>query len=171
MKKRIGLLLLVATLSIALAGCNRDGDEERTSQARPDENTYQAVLLTNQQLFFGKLHDASSNYPYLTDVYYLQQDTQKATVSDGKNPSTTPAVPAQTGPTFNVIKRGLTEIYGPTEGMHMSKDSIIYWENVGPKSVMAQGIEAKQKELAAKATTITPTTPVAPVDPVAPQAQ
>jgi len=36
------------------------------------ETPYQAVLLSNGQVYYGKLHGLGSEYPVLTDVYYVQ---------------------------------------------------------------------------------------------------
>jgi hypothetical protein len=33
---------------------------------------YQAVLLDNNQVYFGKLDDLGTDYPVLTDVFYIQ---------------------------------------------------------------------------------------------------
>jgi hypothetical protein len=43
------------------------------------ETDYQAVLLTNGQVYYGKLHGLGSAYPVLTDVYYVQTGVDPAT--------------------------------------------------------------------------------------------
>jgi len=44
---------------------------------------YQAVVLNNGQVYFGKLDKLGTPYPILTDVYYVQgqvnQDTKQVT--------------------------------------------------------------------------------------------
>ena len=39
-----------------------------------DSSVYQAVFLTNDQIYFGNLKSASSDYLILSDVYYVNID-------------------------------------------------------------------------------------------------
>jgi hypothetical protein len=43
------------------------------------ETTYQAVLLINGQVYYGKLQGLGSAYPVMTDVYYIQMGMDPAT--------------------------------------------------------------------------------------------
>lgn len=116
---------------------------------RPDKSLYQVVLLDNSQAFYGQLHNVWSDYPFLTDVYYLQPkvkvDEFGNRVSEGK---------------FTVIKRG-NETHKPIDRMYFNKDHVIYWENVGEDSLVTQGIKAEkevriQREAAAAQKTALP---------------
>jgi hypothetical protein len=40
---------------------------------------YQAVLLDNNQVYFGKLADLNTDYPVLTDVFYIQTAVNQET--------------------------------------------------------------------------------------------
>ena len=74
--KRIALgILMVAVLALAGAA----GWSARARAAGPVAPTgprldtlYQAVLLTNGQVYYGKLEGLGSAYPVLNDVYYVQ---------------------------------------------------------------------------------------------------
>lgn len=101
----------------------------------PDPNLYQVVLLSNDQAFYGKLQNLHSQYPYLTDVYYLKNQ-QPDLDKDGKQVG---------GDKFTVIKRGIDEIHQPTDALYINAKNLMYWENVGPESLVAQGIK-KDKE-------------------------
>lgn len=100
----------------------------------PDPKLYQMVLVKGgnetgaNQVFFGKLNKIYSNYPYLTDVYYLS-----------------PTAGLAGEPRFNIIKRGAGEIHMPADKMYVNRDAIVYWENVGQESNVAQGIAADKK--------------------------
>lgn len=110
----------------------------------PDGDLFQVVLLQNDQVFYGKLHKVNSNYPYLTDIYYLNQQ-QPQVDRQGRQIG---------GNKFTVIKRGFDEIHQPTDSMYFARENILYWENVGPDSLVARGIAADKKwraEQAAKA--------------------
>jgi len=43
------------------------------------ETPYQAVLLVNGQVYYGKLQGLGSAYPVMTDVYYVQMGVDPAT--------------------------------------------------------------------------------------------
>jgi hypothetical protein len=62
------------------AGCERAGvwlSRDRTLAAKT--RGYQAVLLDNNQIFFGKIADLGSDYPVLTDVFYIQTTINQET--------------------------------------------------------------------------------------------
>jgi hypothetical protein len=42
-------------------------------------NGYQAVLLDNNQVYFGKLADLGSDYPVLTEAFYIQTTINQET--------------------------------------------------------------------------------------------
>ena len=78
----------------------------------------------------------------MTDVYYLQ-------VQQSVQPSTTN--PANTGdadqqPQVSLTKLG-NELHGPTDKMHISKDQILFWENLKDESTVVKAIkEYKAKQ-------------------------
>jgi len=43
------------------------------------DTTYQAVLLDNSSVYFGKLQGDGTDYPVLTDVYYVQSQMNQET--------------------------------------------------------------------------------------------
>jgi len=50
---------------------------ERTVAAKA--KGYQAVLLDNNQVYFGKVADLNTDYPVLTDVFYIQTTVNQET--------------------------------------------------------------------------------------------
>ncbi len=115
---RNGFVILV--LVLAFAGLLWNTYE--FGQPGPDPKLYQVVLLRNDQAFYGKLHNIHGDYPYLTDVYYLKPQSEQAK--------------------FTVVKRGIDELHQPTDSLFFSRENILYWENVGPDSLVAKGIRA-----------------------------
>lgn len=103
--------------------------------AHPDSDLYQVVLLNNDQAFYGKLHNINSEYPYLTDVYYLKNQ-QPEKDKDGHQIG---------GDKFTVIKRGIDEIHQPTDTLYINAKNLLYWENVGSDSLVARGIKADKE--------------------------
>jgi hypothetical protein len=106
---------------------------------------YQAVFLTNNQVYFGKL---SFNYKsaMLTDIYYLQvtQNLQQATSgTTSTSPSTTNNNSTQ--PKINLVKLG-NELHGPQDAMYIERDKILFWENMKDDSKVVQAIKESQSK-------------------------
>ena len=73
-----------------------------------DRNLYQAVFLANGSTYFGKLQEQGSDWFVLTDVFYLSVSDQSGT---------------------QLIKRG-TEPQGPKEPMIISRQQVLFIENM-----------------------------------------
>lgn len=115
------LVLVAAVAGILLAG------KYRTESLKFD-TPYQAVLLTNGSVYFGKLENYGTKFPLLRDVYYVQTST---------SPETKQA-------TNVLVKRG-KELHGP-DRMYLNPSQIVLVEPVGPDSKVAQLIaESKTK--------------------------
>ena len=81
---------------------------------------YQAVLLSNNSVYYGKLAGFGTSSPVLTDVFYIVSQT---------NPETKQV-------TNVLVKRG-KELHGP-DRMYLNANSIVFVEPVGPDSKVAQ---------------------------------
>jgi hypothetical protein len=99
----------------------------RQTTLQPFETEYQAVLLANNQVFFGKLEGFGSSSPILREVYYIR------TVPAPEDPAKTTNV---------LVKRG-QEWHAP-DYMILNPNSIILVEPVAKDSKLAQLI-AEQK--------------------------
>jgi small nuclear ribonucleoprotein (snRNP)-like protein len=90
---------------------------------------YQAVLLSNNSVYFGKLTGYGTSNPVLTDVFYILTKTD-ATTKQVQNV---------------LVKRG-KELHGP-DRMYLNANSIVFVEPVGTDSKVAQLIsEATQQK-------------------------
>ena len=99
-----------------------------------DSSKYQAVFLSNGQVYFGKLQPQNDDYLKLTDIFYLQtQSTDAANTTDLQDMTTT-----QTSPT--IIKLG-SEIHGPEGQMIISKNQVLFYENLKPDGRVVKAIE------------------------------
>ncbi len=90
-----------------------------------DGSRWQAVFLTNNQVYFGRLSGASGDSVKLTNVYYLQVTQQ---LQQG----------AET-PQLNLVKLG-SELHGPDDAMYIPKGNILFWENMKNDSPVVQRI-------------------------------
>lgn len=100
-----------------------------------DSSKYQAVFFTNGQVYFGKLQVANGGYMKLTDIYYLQSQ-QSDSEKDSGNPQET-----STGQNnVQLIKLG-DEIHGPEDEMIISKDQMLFFENLKTDGKVTQSIQ------------------------------
>lgn len=121
-----GVVLIIAILIFgALTFYNS------TMGASIDTSKYQAVFFTNGQVYFGKLHMLNGGYMKLTDVFYLQ--TKQVDTSKIQDAST------ESDPGVELIKLG-SEIHGPTDAMIISKDQILFFENLKPDGKVSDSI-------------------------------
>lgn len=121
---------------------------------------YQAVFLTNNQVYFGKLSGLYSDDLALRDVYYLKVDTitDNPINVDVKKPAGKEATPAATPkptptPTqrtiTNLIKMG-EELHGPADEMRLTWEQVLYVEDLRDNSQLVESIKRYQDGLKKK---------------------
>jgi hypothetical protein len=91
---------------------------------------YQAVFLSNGQVYFGKLYRAGGQYAVLRDIYYLQVTQPPQPIPAGETP------PAN----VNVVKLG-GELHGPEDEMRINRDHILFVEDLKGDSRVLLAIE------------------------------
>lgn len=110
---------------------------QQITQTAINKNGYQAVFLTNGQVYFGKMHQGYNGYVAMTDIYYLQVQQAQPTgtaVKDGvANPQSTANADTQ------LVKLG-QELHAPEDRMQISKDQILFWENINAEGKVAKAI-------------------------------
>jgi len=87
------------------------------------DTPYQAVMLDNGQVYFGKIQELSSGFPVLNEVYYVQEQLDP-----------------ETKKVKNVLVRRGSEWHEPTR-MVLNSRHIIAVEPVSPGSTLAKLIE------------------------------
>ena len=97
-------------------------------------SVYQAVFLSNNQVYFGKLSNTNSQYPVLRDIYYLQ-------ITQPLQPKEEDAPPP---PNINLVKLG-AEIHGPLDEMRINRDHILFIEDLKPDSQVTTAINDHKK--------------------------
>ena len=90
------------------------------------KTAYQAVLLTNGSVYYGKLEGLGGPYPVLRDVFYVQAATD-----------------ANTRQTANILVRRGKEWHGP-DYMLLNANQILLVEPVNPGSRVATLIAEAQ---------------------------
>ena len=101
-----------------------------------DDDTLQAVFLTNGQVYFGQLDTMGHGINKLSNVYYLQvtQDLQKQEGEEKQDTETN----------FSLVKLG-DELHQPTSNMYINMDQILFWENLETDSPIIETIISGQE--------------------------
>lgn len=120
------------------------------------KSKYQAVFLTNGQIYFGQLSGFPGNSPVLKDVYYLRAQrslqpsedlAEELEVEDKKKDKdidkeeeakVTPS--ADETPELTLIKLG-NELHGPVDEIQLNSDHILFVEDLKQESRIVRAIE------------------------------
>lgn len=99
---------------------------------------YQAVFLTNGQVYFCKLSDTQSTYVKCSDIYYLQvqQNVQPADNKDNKSTDQSQVSLAKLG----------SELHGPEDSMYISRQQVLFWENLKNDGKVVQAINSYKQQ-------------------------
>jgi len=100
-----------------------------------DFSKYQAVFLSNGQVYFGKVTDANIQTLVLENIYYLRSAGNLQT-SDVKNSTTTPETD-----NFSLVKLG-NELHGPEDKMSINLSQVLFVEDLKPDSKVVEAIRA-----------------------------
>lgn len=90
---------------------------------------YQAVFLSNGQVYFGKLTNKNAKYVLLEDIYYLQLKRPLQEQKPGE----------QQVPDLTLIKLG-NELHGPMDRMEINQDHVLFIENLKDDSKVVTAI-------------------------------
>jgi hypothetical protein len=111
-----GLLVIAAAVSVIVGKIHGREDVKFPTP-------YQAVLLPNGSVYFGKLEGYGGRHPVLTEVYYIVSQT---------NP--------ETKQVSNVLVKRGKELHSP-DRMYLTPNQILFVETVGPESKVAELIQ------------------------------
>lgn len=137
-KKMAGGIITGALVVVGLfAGFNWYNGSANGLIAR---DRYQAVFLSNGQVYFGKLTLVNDQYVKLSDIYYLEvgQNLQQTAETTEKKEGEAAVAGAQTDP--RLIKLG-QEIHGPEDEMILNKDQVLFWENLKQDGTLSKTIK------------------------------
>jgi hypothetical protein len=133
--KRGTKIIIAAILVVALALAGWFAYRASTATSI-DSSKYQAVFFTSGQVYFGKLQTTSNGYFKLTNVFYIQaQDSNNA--KDSANPQQAGSDKPED---LQLIKLG-SEVHGPDDEMIISKDQVLFFENLKKEGKVSQSID------------------------------
>lgn len=125
------VLLLILSLLIGI-GLHLKSSYGGLSGVKKDK--YQALSLTNGQVYFGKLSQADSKTVVLKDIYYLQLQEPVQPKADAK----TEAERQNKPPTL--AKLG-TELHAPEDAMYVDREQVLFWENLKDNGKVVKAIK------------------------------
>ena len=96
-------------------------------------NGYQAVFLTNGQVYFGQVTKNSTSEVKLENIYYLKMDDSATNANLNKDQSD-----------LQLIKLG-KELHGPKDIMYINPDHILFIEDLTENSKVVQAIQSYKK--------------------------
>jgi hypothetical protein len=126
----VGTALLLAALSLWLA----TGNFNSTETKQVEKARYQAVFLTNNQVYFGKINTFSDKAVVLTDVFYIETPNQNQNQSS-----------ATANTNYTLRKLGDSELHAPQDKMVINRDQVIFWENLKDSSQVVTKIKEYKK--------------------------
>jgi hypothetical protein len=130
------IMSAIAVLLLGIGGWGAYTYLKNINSQGVDKNGYQAVFLTNGQVYFGKLQSTKGDYLTLTNIYYLQvqQTVQPADANAAVNQGET-----------QLVKLG-NELHGPQDSMRISDKQVLFWENLKADSKVSQAISNYKAE-------------------------
>lgn len=130
------VVAVIALVAVALLGYERfkTGGSVASVSSEVQKERFQAVFLTNGQVYFGKLSNVEGNYIKLENIYYLQvQQSVQPSTSNPENSNTSD------DSQVSLTKLG-KELHGPTDQMYISRSEVLFWENLEKESTVVKAI-------------------------------
>ena len=122
----IGVVLgVVAMMALGSA----DDTDDNPFAGRIDEDRYQAVILSNDKVYFGRISDASSTFFALDDAFFLRETREDEN-----------AQPQRALLPVNA------ELHAPENRMLIRKDEVVLVENLAEDSPVLTEIQRQKDE-------------------------
>jgi hypothetical protein len=109
----VGVTVLLCALAFGFGRSNQNDNEFKFV----DSSKYQAVFLSNGQVYFGNVDSLNDKYVHMTNIYYLTQ-ADSSTDSNSKSSN------------YSLVKLGCQQIHDPYDAMTISRDQVTFWENL-----------------------------------------
>jgi alpha-D-ribose 1-methylphosphonate 5-triphosphate diphosphatase PhnM len=118
----IGLIVIIITCVFLITKKDRVLDRIQKNYANKPR---QAVFLVNGQVYFGKIEKENDRYLVLREIYYLKTQDQLNQNNPDKKVS--------------IIKLG-DEVHSPEDRMYISRDQILFYEQMRKESKINEAI-------------------------------
>jgi hypothetical protein len=121
------LLVCIAVLILGVVAATTFIKPQGEDKYVNDKN-YQAVFLTNGQVYFGKIGDVTKDSVVLEDIYYLRVNQQVQPNQQGNNAND-----------ISLVKLGC-ELHGPGDQMIINRSQVSFWENLKSDGSVAKAV-------------------------------
>jgi hypothetical protein len=125
----VGLLVIILLAALVLFR----GNLMKWGRGDDTSKTYQAVFLSNGQVYFGHISNIMSKNITLTDIFYLQ-----VTPAQGSQQST--QANTNQSQQLQLVKLG-SELHGPEDKMNINRDHVLFYENLKKDGKVVKAIE------------------------------
>jgi hypothetical protein len=144
----VAILSILVLVSVVLGGGKGLNDAVK-------KDKYQALFLNSQdgQVYFGKLKSYNAQYYKLSDIFYVRVENKIQ--PEGQQQANNTAAQQS----ISLAKLG-NELHGPEDEMFISKDKVLFWENLKEEGQVVKAIREYKKnpDAANKANTTAPAT-------------
>ena len=130
-RRSFWLVIIILAIVIVVGYFWFSGKSGLLTQVAGGGDTYQAVFLDNNQVYFCKLKGLDQTYATLVDIFYLQVAQ--------------PLQPSEPATNVNLIKLG-SELHGPADEMQINRDHILFVETLGDSSQVVTAIKQYQEQ-------------------------
>ena len=134
----VAAVLAVGVLGLAVKGATSFGNSggvlgASTSAPSVSSGKYQALFLTNGQVYFGKIISMTADTVTMKDIYYLQQGVQNQEKKEDTNTQ------------LQLTKLG-KELHGPEDVMYVERSQVLFWENLKDDSQVVKNIKLEKEQ-------------------------
>jgi hypothetical protein len=130
---RIGVVVAALAVVILLLGVilTVSSDNSRNENKYVKTDRLQAVFLNTGQVYFGNVKSINGRNVVLSNIYYLQTNSNGTTANTNAN--------------ISLVKLGC-ELHEPYDQMVINRDQVTFWENLQDNGQVAKAVQAFQKQ-------------------------
>ncbi len=103
-------------------------------------NSYYAVYLNNEKVYFGKIDEQQKDFLRLSDIYYIELEDNQPSNADQANEAKNNDDNTSKEPELKLIKRG-NEIHQPKDEMLIPQSSVTFIEEIRSDSRVLAAIK------------------------------
>jgi|YelNatPaOPRAMG01_1025707.scaffolds.fasta_scaffold21966_4 hypothetical protein len=148
-KTIVRVLIVIVGLAIIVIALNATGVLGKIVGKAKSKSNWQAVFLTNGQVYFGKIVSENKDYIVLRNIYYLQ--IEQPIQPEKPNQSPPP-------PKLSLVKLG-NELHGPKDEMRISRSQVVFIEDLKDDGKVVSAITEFEKSGGQNLQTQTQATP------------
>ena len=131
----VGVVVAIGLLggaAVLLMAANADQTQTAQTEQHSDE-PWQAVFLTDGQVYFGHIMEIGDKTLTLENIYYLRVQ-QRIQPPEGEQNQ------QNQQPQVSLLKLGRSELHCPVDEMTINRDQVLFWEELKDESRVVEAI-------------------------------